>query len=352
MKKTFTFILVIILIIGGAFFAGYYWYNNAITSSNSTSSSKVVFEINPGESVEIIAQNLLKAELIKDSNPFIIYAKLNSDKVSGFQAGYFEIPQNSTIVEIFEIFQKAKNKEDIKITIVEGLRYDEVADALEKGFKGVPESKFNKQEFLDIVENPDNYKFSSKVNEYLSLYKPAGKNLEGFLYPDTYFFAKESTSFQVLEKMVTTLFEKLDPQDFTKFNSSTYSFYDYLIIASLIEREALAVGEEPMIADIIMKRLEKGINGVKLLQIDASLLYPAKDWKANAYLLKNSESLYNTYKYPGLPPGPICNPGIHAIRAALNPEANEYYYYLHDSSGKIHFGKTYSEHLSNINKYL
>ncbi len=352
MKKVIITLVVIISILAVALFAAYFWYNDAISSKNSDSGSKVVFEIKSGEGVEIISQNLLKLELIKDANAFTFYGKLNPNKVSAFQAGFFEIPKNLSIVEIYEVLQKAKNKEDIKITVVEGLRYDEVADYLEKGFKNSPESKFSRDEFINIVEKPDNYKFSSKISEYLRLYKPEGKNLEGFLYPDTYFFAKESSTFQVIEKMISTLFEKLSPNEFGKFNSSAYSFYDYLTISSLIEREALAISEEPMIADVIFKRLEQGINGVKLLQIDASLLYPVKDWKANAYLLKTSDSPYNTYKYPGLPPGPICNAGIDALKAALNPEDNEYYYYLHDSSGKIHYAKTYSEHLGNINKYL
>jgi len=120
----------------------------------------------------------------------------------------------------------------------------------------------------------------------------------------------------------------------------------------MIERETFTDDEKSQIADIIYKRLEQGVNGVKLLQIDATLLYIAKDWKADAFSLKGSDDLYNTYKYPGLPPTPIANPGIVSIQGAIYPERNDYLYYIHDDNGVVHFAKTLSEHNENVRKYL
>jgi UPF0755 protein len=352
MKNLTVFLFGLILLLAVAGIALYYWYSNSIIMPNGSSKADVIFEVSPGDSVEEIADKLVAQGLLKDRWCFIVYGKFNPELVAKFQAGYFELNPQNSVVELFALLQKAKNKEDVKLTIIEGLRYDEIADTLAVAFAKEKDSKFDKDEFIRLVENPSEAEFSSEVTQYLKIYKPEEANLEGFLYPDTYFFAKDSTTMQVLEKLVATLFNKLSAEDYAKFNSSRYSFYELLTVASLIQREAFSLNEKPMIADIIFKRLEHGINGVKLLQIDASLLYPVKDWKADVYRLKNDDNPYNTYKYPGLPPSPICNPGIDAFEAALNPEANEYYYYLHDSSGNIHYAKTYSEHLSNINRYL
>lgn len=352
MKKFIIFIVSLGIILAVAVMAAYYWYQNAITAPNGESKSPMVFEVTQGESIETIAKNLTDNGLLKEKDAFLIYAKLNPSLVPLIQAGYFEILPTSSIKELFVILQKAKNKEDLRVTIPEGLRYDEVSAILEKAFKQVTNSKFTKADFEAIVTNPDASLISGTAKDFLNEYKPAGKSLEGYLYPDTYLFEKDSTAQKIIEKMLNTLNSRLTRDDIDGIKKSEYSFYEMLIIASMIERESLAVSEDPLIADVIYKRLEKGIDGAKLLQIDATLLYPAKDWKADAYALKSKDTPYNTYKYPGLPPTPISNPGIDAIESTIFPEANDYFYYIHDNSGKIHFAKTYNEHLNNINKYL
>lgn len=352
MKKLgFVFIaLIFILILAG--FAGLSWYQNAISQPAGEETEEVVIEVASGESIEQIADKLEAEGLLANKTAFVLYAKMNKDLVSGIQAGFFDIAPANTPKEIMQILQKSRTLDDIKVLVPPGLRADEITAILAGEFSELESSAFSAAEFANIVENPDLYSFSSTVQDFLNTTKPAGESLEGFLFPDTYFLAKDSTALTVVEKMIATLDSQVSDDDMAAVADSGYSFYEILNVAAMIEREALTPDEEPMIADVIYKRLEEGVEGVKLLQIDATLLYIAKDWKANAFLLKESDSPYNTYKFAGLPPTPIANPGFGAIEAAIYPESNDYFYYIHDNSGQIHYGRNLSEHESNVAKYL
>ena len=192
--------------------------------------------------------------------------------------------------------------------------------------------------------------------QFLSQNLPTGKSLEGYLFPDTYYFDEAATAANVIDKQILTLMGKLDAEDYQKIYDSSYSFHEYMTVASLIERETITVAERPIVADILYKRLENGVNGLKRLELCSSILYILKDWKADNQIVVAKEQYkdnpYNTYKFEGLPPGPISNPGIISIKAAIYPESNEYYFFLHDANGVIHYAKTYSEHNANINKFL
>lgn len=352
MKKFIVIVVALAIIAAIGIVAANYWYQKTITYTNSDNKAAVVFEVEVGENIEEIAEKLITSSIITEKEAFLIYAKFNPNLVAKIQAGYFEISPSNSIEEIFVLLQSAKDKEDVRVTIPEGLRNDEIADIITKAFNGVEDSEFNRAEFDVIVKNPDNSNITGTAKEFLNELKPAGASLEGYLYPDTYMFAKDATAEQVISKMLNTLSLKLSHEDIFTINNSKYSFYEILNVAAMIERESFAISEDAMIADVIYKRLEKGVNGVKLLQIDATLLYPAKDWKADAFALKKVDNPYNTYIHPGLPPTPIANPGIDAIKAAIYPEENDYYYYIHDKTGKIHFARTYNEHLTNVNNYL
>lgn len=352
-NKVLIIITFLLIVVGLGVFLISSWYNNAITKPNGDSEDEVVFEVKQGEGIEVITENLINEGLLENKTAFQVYSKLNSDLASGIQAGYFDIAPSNSIEEIMQILQKARTLNDIKVSIPEGLRYDEIAKILADEFKKYPEAKFSLSEFLIIAEGPDAVEFSDNVQTYLDKYKPTGKSLEGYLYPDTYFFKKDTSTQAVVEKLLLTLFEeKLTEENYAEIESGNYSLYEVLNIAAMLERETITEEEQPYVADIIIKRLEQGVDGVKLLQIDATLLYIAKDWKADAFSLKTSESPYNTYKFVGLPPTPIANPGISTIDAVLNPVANDYFYYIHDNSGQVHYGKNLSEHNENVRKYL
>ncbi len=331
---------------------GYFYYNNSLKSKLPISDT-TVFQVNSGASIKEILENLEKEGLIKDGRILSIYFKLNPEKASSIKAGSFSLSPDNTHLDLIETLNDpTKDRNDISVLIQEGLRYDEIATIINTGFKSTKGSKFSEAEYIKIVENPDETNFTAEAASFLSKHKPSGRNLEGYLYPDTYYFSKDSTALDVINKQIETFSSKLSEKNLTDIEGGNYSLYQYLIIASMIEREAFASEEKPDIADVIFKRLEKGIQGVKLLQIDATLLYQAKNWEADPFKLKAVDSPYNSYKYAGLPPTPISNPGVDSILAALYPSSNDYYFYLHDSNGVIHFARNQSEHNANVNKYI
>lgn len=352
MKKLFIFLILVITItaIGGVL--AYSYYQSRLDASLPVTEVKVI-TINPGTSVSQISDQLETDGIIENDRVVELYLRLNPELASGIKAGNFAIEPGTTIKSLVAMLQDpSANRDDVSILIQEGLRYDEVANILSETYVQIPESKFSKSEYLRMVENPDSQNFSSGVQTFLKTYKPDGKNLEGFLYPETYFFAKDATAKEILETQIATLEDSLNEEDYTAIENNGYDYYEVLTVASMIEREAFTSDEKPQIADVIYKRLENGVLGVKLLQIDATILYQAKDWKGNVFLLKNEDGPYNTYTRTGLPPTPISNPGVDSILAAIYPKSNPYYFYLHDSEGNIHFAVTNAEHDSNVSRYI
>jgi len=174
------------------------------------------------------------------------------------------------------------------------------------------------------------------------------RELEGYLFPDTYEFFLGSKESVVQERLQENFNRKVS--EVLPGGLDENKLHDILTIASLVEKEVSNSEDRRLVSGIIWKRLEKGM----LLQIDSSLCY-TKETPCLPITKedKESDSLYNTYRYPGLPPGPIGNPGLDAIRAAFNPEQSEYWYYISDQeTGKTVFAKTLDEHNRNIVKYL
>lgn len=183
-----------------------------------------------------------------------------------------------------------------------------------------------------------------KQDDFLGLAQP----LEGKLFPDTYFFFESTAPQQIISRMQTGYLEKIKPL-FENADGVLYTEDDVIVMASILEREAKNSDEAGIISGILWKRLEKGMP----LQVDATFLYTigkGSDQLTTADLAHNEP--YNTYVNKGLPPGPIGNPGVSMVEAALHPVDSSYYYYLHDPNGHVHFAKTYSEHLANKKKYL
>lgn len=306
-------------------------YSKAIETPNSDSSEKVTLQIESGESVDSVVDKLVEYGLLRDkwANYFKLYLKLEnvSEKI---QAGIYEMPKDLSIKEIARTIQQAKGL-DIWITIPEGLRKDEIAEILNSELTKGENTLFEKDTFLSLTTDSD---FILTLGFPYQL-----TNLEGYLFPDKYAFSKESMTADILKALITNFQTKAGVKD----------SYEEIIIASLVEREGYNAEDRPMIADIIKRRLEEGW----LLEIDASLLYPEKDW---THVITNEDkekdNPYNTYKKAGLPPTPICNPGLEAINATRNPKENNYYFYIHDPEGNAHFAETYAEHNRNVQEYL
>lgn len=306
-------------------------YSSALITPNDNSSEKIELNISQGQGVDSIIQELVNKGILKEkwANYFKIYVKLNK-LAPNIQSGKYLIPKNLNIQEIVETIQHAKDQ-DVWITLPEGIRKDEIAQKISNEFIAAGNTNFSQDEFLKLTTD----------TTYIStLGLPSQvKDLEGYLFPDKYAFAKDATNKAVLDILIKNFKTKVGVND----------TYEDIIIASMVEREGYTSEDRPMIADIIQRRLTQGW----LLQIDASLLYPIKDWKHEITQQdKLSDSPYNLYKKSGLPPTPICNPGLISINAVRNPKPNNYYYYIHDKDGNVHYGETLTEHNNNVNKYL
>jgi len=171
---------------------------------------------------------------------------------------------------------------------------------------------------------------------------------EGYLFPDTYFFFQTASTQDVVDRLVATFNKRIN--DFSEeISESEHSLNDIITMASIIDREAYKPEDQKIISGVLWKRIDLGM----ALQVDASLYYLLG--KTSSQLTKDdlkTDSPYNTYKYSGLPPGPISNPSISAIQAALRPTDSEYLYYLSDKDGVTHYAIDFEEHKENKVRYL
>jgi UPF0755 protein len=174
------------------------------------------------------------------------------------------------------------------------------------------------------------------------------KPKEGYLFPETYFFAPMATADIILSRMSDTFKAKIKPYE-EEIKASVRSSEDIVKMASILEAEVQTDADRKMVADLLWRRLDAGM----ALQVDSSIGYILSKTSAQLTVADlRTDNPYNTYVYKGLPPTPISNPGIESIEAALRPTHNDYLFYLSDKNGITHFAKTYAEHLANKKKYI
>ena len=315
MKKLLFLPLLIVFVIAAA---AVWFYINVQPASNNISFSN--FVIAKGSSASQIGNKLQSAGLIKNALAFKIYVQFTGQS-GKLQAGEFRLsPSFSLFQNVSALFN---GPVELWVTIPEGLRREEVA------------VKFAVALGKDVAF----------TDEFLQ----ASKEKEGYLFPDTYLFPTEASASAIVKKMTDTFTvktQKLTPK------GSNLTFSESVILASIIERETKTDAERPVVAGILMNRIEDGMP----LQVDASVQYAvgtSKNWWPILSLADlKTDSRYNTYKYQGLPSSPIANPGLSSLTAAFTPAANDYWYYIHDSKGQIHYARTLAEHNANIAKYL
>ncbi len=268
---------------------------------------------------------------------------------------------------ISNLIEKMRREEPVKIIpaeektvrVLEGWTLRDVAASLEK-----PELS-SEADFYKIAGEPQtDYRRATKdswpqdFSEEFSFLadKPKHYGLEGYLFPDTYRVYASSTVEDVIRRLLINFDQKLTPQMRSDIASQGRTIYEVITLASLVEKEAPIDyqggdnSDAKIIAGIFMNRLAIGQG----LQADATLSYIFNDNKpAHSGAELEVDSPYNTYKYRGLPPGPICNPGILAIEAAIYPAKTDYYYFLTPKGKReVIYAKTYQDHLNNKNKYL
>jgi len=296
-------------------------------------SGKVSVVIPKGTDSFKIAQVLSQQKVIKNKTCFILLCKiLNWEKT--LKAGKYEF-NSPSMLQVLSKLRKGEI-EVCRVTIPEGLPRWTVAEILSRN--GIVE----KEDFLSIVDNPQKLEggnFSFPLPE---------DTLEGYLYPDTYYFVKGENPQKVVKKFLSRFEEKAFPIYQEAKNKNSFSLEQVVTLASIVEKEAQVSSEKPMIAAVFYNRLRRGMK----LRADPTVKYALGDfsYKLTHHKLKTS-SPYNTYLYYGLPPGPICAPGKDSIYAVLYPAKVDYLYFVARGDGTHKFSKTYGEHLRAISRY-
>lgn len=306
-----------------------------IKKPNSTSAEKKPFKVELGQGAGDVAQNLENEGLIKNNFAFIVY--LNYKRaINKIQAGDYEIAQNLSIIQVAEIVTMGKT-ETSSITIPEGWDLIKIAERVEA--KGIS----TKSQFLA----------QAKVKNYQSSYDflktaPKEATLEGYLYPDTYQLTKSATSDELIKKMLDNFGKKFTKEIRAKIPENKISTHEIITLASIVEREVAKPEDRQLVGSVFNNRLEIGM----ALESCATIQYILRENKQQfTYEETRTPSPYNTYLNRGLPPGPIGNPSIESILAAIEPPESDYLYFL-SSKGTTYFSKTFQEHEAKKAKYL
>ncbi len=337
MKKLLLFIIVFGLI-GGLLwnFSSETKYQSFISQVvDSTATKRINFTVEKGERVKNIGKELETKEIINSAWAFYRYVK-ESGLGPEIEAGRFLLKQSYTIPEIAEMLTRSSISE-VAITIREGLTIKQIDEYLAK------EKVLSAGAFGECAKNCElDYGFLGS--------RPRGHDLEGYLFPDTYYIELEGiTAKKVIQKMLNNFDRKYSQKMREDTQRAGFTIHQILTMASIIEKEERSSQNRPLVAGVLWKRYENNIG----LGADATIRYITEDWTGSLTTKELSlDSLYNTRKYAGLPPGPITNPGLASIKASIYPKGSEYWYYLHENNGTIRFGKTLEEHNLNKQKYL
>ncbi|OGK19741.1 hypothetical protein A3D80_03265 [Candidatus Roizmanbacteria bacterium RIFCSPHIGHO2_02_FULL_40_13b] len=320
LKKSYIFICIFVIISIGFFL----FYKEGSLPVNKTDKGTRLFVINRGDGLINITNRLDKEGLIRSKTVFYIITRLNGLE-NKIEAGDFRLSPSMTSEQIAKTLTKGTL--DIWVTVIEGLRREEIADILSETH-GI-----DKLEFMD-------------------------KAVEGYLFPDTYLIPKDASVDMILSIFKNNFDSKYNGNIESLAQKKQLNRMQVITLASLVEKEARSFENRTIVASIMLKRYKNGWP----LDLDATVQYAlgyqsdSKTWWKKNLTREDIKinSLYNTYKNAGLPPGPICNPGLDSIKAVLAAdEKTPYWFYISSRDGSVmHYAQTQEEHDENIRKYL
>jgi UPF0755 protein len=299
----------------------------------------VSFVIEPGETAADIALRLEKQGLVSDAELFRRYVQYHSLD-AGIEAGEFALRQTMTIPQIARALQEGERPEQT-VTIQEGLRLEQIGAVVAE------QTTLVEDDFVALVT--DGWREMGLSFGFLSALPPDA-TLEGFLLPETYRLPEEATAIDLLNRMLQTFDARVTPEMQAAAANRGLSVYELVTVASIVEREAVLNDERALIAGVYHNRLESGW----FLGADPTVQYPLGtpgDWWPQLTIeMTQIESPYNTYRNLGLPPGPICSPGLASIQASAYPAETDYYFFLADctkNDGSHLFAVTPEQHNNN-----
>lgn len=319
----------------------------------SAVSKENIFEIEKGMTTREIGELLRQKGMIRSPFLFVSLAKL-SGREKRVKAGFYYFERPLSLVDILYRITDGKNgTRPFEVTVQEGATIYNIGKLFED------KKMFNKEAFWEkagltedhfsgIPFEPSNFLRTSSF-DVLFEGKPHDAGYEGFLFPDTYYFPPGIAPEDVIEVMLRNFDLKLTQELRDEIARQGKTVYEVITMASIIEREAFNEKDAPIISGILWKRIRENFP----LQVDAVLVYiTGRGSRTLTIDDLATDSPYNVYKKIGLPPTPISNPGMTAIKAAIYPEESSYWYYLHDRRGRAHYAKTFEEHKENKVKYL
>lgn len=337
-KRTIIISLVLLVITAGLGVGGYYGYKawqeqQFLTVPPETPGKELVFRVEPGQPFTKISSNLKKVGLITDTRRFLKLAQLTG-KTASIRAGQFLLNTGWTPGEVLEELTTSAGIMK-KASIREGLTWWQTADKIQASGLGTRQ----------------NFEKAIKDQALLGKYGIQAKDAEGFLFPETYLLTPPTgdQSAYMAEIMIKEFFKnakKVWPNglpDWKELNKT-------VILASLVEKETGDTSERKRISGVFHNRLKKRM----LIQADPTIIYglgPAFDGNIRKSHLRDKNNPYNTYVIRGLPPGPICSPGLDALMAAVYPEEHKYLYFVAKGDGSHYFSKSLSEHNDAVRKY-
>ncbi|MDO8524660.1 MAG: endolytic transglycosylase MltG [bacterium] len=310
MAKYFKILLFAVLIaVVAGIFLDIFWNNPQ---------AEGFFTVERGDNVLQIASNLKNQGYI-GSRLMFVWDAVTSGNFKKMKAGRYLIKKGSTSKDLIEKFTKFQSV-PINILIAPGKTTNDIARILAQA------RLVKKDEFLDLV---------------------LGVGLEGYLFPDSYLIDPIATQEDIVKQFLNNFDKKLTKNLREEIKKQKRTVFDIITMASILEKEVKTDNDKKIVAGILWKRVENNLP----LQVDSTLLYFLTS-QHPSLVDKNVESLYNTYKYAGLPIGPICNPGIESIMGAIYPKNSDYWFYLSAPSGETIFAPTLGQHLINKAKYL
>jgi UPF0755 protein len=316
-----TLILLALLVAAAAWFLVYVPFGPT---------TETFVEIPPGASVHSIAIKLQAAGILRSQYAF---ALLRMRKGGTLKAGEYRFDHPAPATEIYDRIARG-DVYTVALTIPEGYNIFDIAQAAEAAGFG------SREAFLAAARQ-----HTELISAWNTPGTPPPVSLEGYLFPDTYHFSRHATPVQILTAMVHRFRQETTQLGLTEDVART------IIMASLIEKEVRVDTERPLVAGVFVNRLARGMP----LATDPSVIYAAlldNRWRGTIYASDlQSPSPYNTYRHPGLPPGPISNPGAAAIRAAMHPATTDYLYFVSDAAGHTRFSVDLKEHAAQVQDY-
>ena len=343
MKKPILLILIFILVIS-------FWFvRSEIYSAEAQYADQVSFSIEAGESVAALAERLEEKQVIRHAwlfKKYIVWKKIDRE----IREGSFTVDSPITLARVVQALNNPSVNEQT-ITIIPGWSLRDIAQYFET--QGIASST---DFYLTVGKPAYNYKVSADqapvVESELKVLqdKPWYVSYEGYLAPDTYRIFRDASVGDIVEKLLNHREGQITPEMYLDIEKSGRTVFEVMTVASIVEREVRSAEDKAIVADIFWRRYD--LNWA--LQADSTVHYAVgKD--GDVFTTKedrDSLSPWNTYKYPGLPIGPISVPSLETIQATIYPEANKNWYFLTDLDGGVHYAKTLEGHNTNVEKYL